>query len=311
MQGDIVSGLLLPVSLAFIMFSLGLGLTPPDFARIVRQPRALIVGVFCHFVLLPLVCFAMIKVAGITGAFAVGFMILAACPTGTSSNLLTYIARGDVALALSFTAVASVLTIFTLPWIVAFSLQHFAGSAQAVSAPVGPMMAQVFLMLGVPVALGMLVRHRQTAWALRMEPRFTRIATVLFLLIVLAAVARNWPLLRDNFTTLAPFAVALNLIMLFCGFMIAWLVRLSRRQSVTLGIETAVQNATLALVIASSVLKQDAMAVPGAVYGVLMYVGGLAFAYGMRRFTSAEASTAAADAAPGERVRGADEIRPA
>lgn len=301
MQGDIVSGILLPASLAFIMFSLGLGLTPPDFARIVRQPRALIVGVLCHFVLLPLACFAMLKVAGIGGAFAVGFMILAACPTGTTSNLLTYIARGDVALALSFTAVASVLTIFTLPLIVAWSLQHFAGTAQAVSVPVGSMMAQVFVILGLPVGVGMVVRHRWTAWALRMEPRFTKVATVLFILIVLAAVTKGWPLLRDNFTTLAPFAVALNLTMLFCGFAIAWLVRLSRRQSVTLGIETAVQNATLALVIASSVLKQDAMAIPGALYGVLMYIGGLAFAFGMRRFTSAEAGVGSADAVPAAR----------
>ena len=89
MQGEIVSTVLLPASLAFIMFSLGLGLTPGDFSRIVKQPRALLVGVLCHFVLLPLVCFGMIKVAGLTGAFAIGFMILAACPTGSTSNLLT------------------------------------------------------------------------------------------------------------------------------------------------------------------------------------------------------------------------------
>jgi BASS family bile acid:Na+ symporter len=292
MQGDFVSGILLPASLAFIMFALGLGLTPPDFARIIRQPRALIVGALCHFVLLPLACFAMLKVAGITGAFAVGFMILAACPTGTTSNLLTYIARGDVALALSFTAVASVLTIFTLPLIVTWSLQHFMGAAQAVSAPAGQMMGQVFVILGLPVAVGMFVRHRWSAWALRMEPKFTKVATVLFILIVVAAVAKGWKLLVDNFTTLAPFAVVLNLSMLLCGFAIAWLVRLSRRQSVTLGIETAVQNATLALVVASSVLKQDAMAIPGALYGVLMYIGGLAFAFGMRRFTRGEAAPA-------------------
>lgn len=291
MQGDLVSGVLLPASLAFIMFSLGLGLTAADFARIVRQPRALIVGVICHFILLPLACFAMLKVSGITGAFAVGFMILAACPTGTTSNLLTYIARGDVALALSFTAVASVLTIFTLPPIVAYALQHFTGSAQAVSAPVGMMMAQVFVMLGLPVMVGMAARHWRTAWALRMEPRATRIATVLFLLIVVAAVVKNWPVVRASFSTLAPFAIALNVAMLLCGFLVAWAVRLSRRQAVTLGIETAVQNAALAMVIASSVLRQDEMAIPGALYGLLMYVGGLAFAFGMRRFTRAEAGS--------------------
>lgn len=283
MQGDLVATVLLPISLAIIMFSLGLGLTGDDFKRIIAQPRALLVGMFCHFVLLPLACFALIKAFGLTGAFAVGFMILAACPTGTTSNLLTYLARGDVALALSFTAVASVLTIFALPLVVSFSLAHFLGSEQAVQAPAGLMMGQILMMLGVPVALGMFVRQRFTAWALRTEPVATRIATVLFILIVVAAALKNWALLRDNFSTLAPFALLLNLSMLAAGFTVAWLARLSRRQAVTLGIETAVQNATLALVIASTVLQQDAMAVPGALYGVLMYAGGLLFAFAMRR----------------------------
>ncbi len=284
MQGDIVSGVLLPLILAFIMFSLGLGLTPGDFRRILAQPRALLVGGVCHFVLLPLVCLLMLKAVGLGGVFAVGFMILAACPTGSTSNLLTYLARGDVALALSFTAVASVLTIFTLPLIVTWALGHFIGAARAVDVPVGLMMGQVALVLGLPVSLGMAARHRWTAWALRFEPRATRVATVLFVLIVVLAVVKNWPLLRDNFSSLAPFAVVLNLGMLALGFAVAWAARLSYRQSVTLGIETAVQNAALALVIASTVLKDDAMAIPGALYGVLMYAGGLVFALVMRRF---------------------------
>ena len=294
MQGDIVSSLLLPAALAFIMFSLGLGLTPADFGRIVKQPRALLVGVLCHFVLLPLACFAMLKVAGIGGAFAVGFMILAACPTGTTSNLLTYIARGDVALALSFTAVASVLTIFTLPLIVSFALSYFAGSEQTVQAPVGAMMKQMVLMLGLPVAIGMALRHLKPVLGQRLEGSCTKIASILFILIVIAAVAKNWALLRDNFFTLAPFAVALNVTMLACGFGAAWLARLSRKQSVTLGIETAIQNGTLAMVIGSSVLKQDAFALPGALYGVLMYASGLAFAYGMRAVVSRESAGAPA-----------------
>lgn len=285
MQGDIVSGVLLPLILAFIMFSLGLGLTTTDFRRILLQPRALLVGVVCHFVLLPLVCYLMLQTMGVTGVFAVGFMILAACPTGTTSNLLTYLARGDVALALSFTAVASVATIFTLPLIVTWALGHFLGAARAVDVPVGQMMGQVAFVLGLPVSLGMAARHRWSHWALRFEPRATRVATALFALIVVLAVVKNWPLLRDNFTSLAPFAVVLNVTMLCIGFGVAWAARLSNRQSVTLGIETAVQNAALALVIASTVLKEDAMAMPGALYGVLMYAGGLVFALAMRRFT--------------------------
>ena len=288
MQGDVVSGVLLPLILAFIMFSLGLGLTVGDFRRIFTQPRALLVGVVCHFVLLPLACFLLLGAWGMTGVFAMGFMILAACPTGSTSNLLTYLARGDVALALSFTAVASVATIFTLPLVVTWALGHYLGTARAIDVPVGLMMGQVALVLGVPVSLGMFARHRFTAWAQRFEPRATRVATGLFVLIVLLAVVKNWPLLRDNFSTLAPFAVLLNVSMLGVGFAVAWAARLPSRQSVTLGIETAVQNAALALVIASTVLKEDAMAIPGAVYGVLMYAGGLVFALAMRRMAQDE-----------------------
>ena len=284
MQGDVVSSVLLPLILGFIMFSLGLGLTLGDFRRILAQPRALLVGMLCHFLLLPLVCYLMLTALGIGGVFAVGFMILAACPTGSTSNLLTYLARGDVALAVSFTAVASVLTIFTLPLIVTWSLAHFMGAARAVDVPVGQMMGQVALVLGLPVSLGMAARQRYGAWALRFEPRATKISTLLFVLIVLAAVVKNWALLVANFGQLAPFAVVLNLGMLSLGFAVAWVARLPYRQAVTLGIETAVQNAALALVIASTVLQEDALAIPGAVYGVLMYAGGLLFALVMRRF---------------------------
>lgn len=285
MTGDFASTMLLPASLAFIMFSLGLGLAFSDFLRIFRQPRALLVGVFCHFVALPLVCFALIQITGLTGAFAVGFMILACCPTGTTSNLLTYLARGDVALALSFTAVASVLTIFTLPFVVAWSLAYFEGTTQSVSVPVAQMMTQVFVMLGLPVGLGMITKAWRPDLAAKLEPKFTKIATLLFVVVVMAAVVKNWTLMQAHFQALAPLAIGLNLVMLAFGFVMAWLVRLPRRQAITLGIESAVQNATLALVIAGTVLKNDAMAVPGAIYGVVMYGGGLAFAMFVRRFT--------------------------
>lgn len=289
-----ITTVLLPLALAFIMFSLGLGLQLEDFRRIVRQPKALLVGVLCHFVALPLVCWALLSLWGLGGVFAVGFMILAACPTGTTSNLLTYIARGDVALAVSFTAVASVATIFTLPFVVSWSLQHYLGASHTVQMPVASVMGQVLLMLGVPVSLGMLMRHLAPARAAALEPVATKLATVLFVLIVALAIVKNWALLRDNFSDLAPFALVLNLTMLAFGFAAALLVRLPRRQAVTLGIESAVQNATLALVVASSILQQEAMSIPGAVYGVLMYAGGLAFAFAMRRFTLERAVAASA-----------------
>lgn len=286
MQGDFVTGVLLPLILAFIMYALGLGLTHWDFRRIVQQPRALIVGVLSQFLLLPVLCYLLLQAFGMTGVFAVGFMILAACPTGTTSNLLTYLARGDVALALSFTAVASVLTIVTLPLITAWSLNHFMGAAQEVAVPVGDMMAQVFVVVGLPVLLGMLTRHFKPVLAQRWEPRATRVATVLFVLVVVAAVAKNWGLLVQHFSSLAVFAVVLNVLAMVGGFVAAWVSRLSRSQSVTVAIETGVQNATLALMIGSSVLGNDALGLPGAIYGVMMYAGGIAFAFWVRRFTA-------------------------
>lgn len=287
MQGDFVTGVLLPLILAFIMYALGLGLTHWDFRRILQQPKALIVGVLSQFVLLPVFCFVLLQAFGMTGVFAVGFMILAACPTGTTSNLLTYLARGDVALALSFTAVASVLTIVTLPLITAWSLNHFMGASQEVAVPVGDMMAQVFVVVGLPVLLGMLTRHFKPVRAQRWEPRATRVATVLFVLVVLAAVAKNWGLLVQHFSSLAVFAVVLNVLVMVAGFVAAWATRLSRSQSVTVAIETGVQNATLALMIGSSVLGNDALGLPGAIYGVMMYAGGIVFAFWVRRFTAA------------------------
>lgn len=285
MQNDIVSMVFLPLALSFIMFSLGLGLTTADFRDIVRQPRALLVGVVCHFVLLPVIAWYLVRWAGLPPAIAVGFMIVAACPTGTTSNLLTYIARGDVALAVSFTAVASVLTVFTLPLIVSAAMDNFMGHAVAVAVPVPLIMAQVFLLLALPVGAGMGLRGRWPERAKAFAPLAARISTVLFFAIMGAAVVKNWKLLHDSFAQLAPIALGLNAAMLAIGLSVAWLVRLPTRQAVTLGIESAIQNAALALVIAGSVLHNDEMVIPAAVYGILMYVGGVAFAFGMRRFT--------------------------
>ena len=283
MSGVQFATVLMPLLLALIMFSLGLGLVPADFRRIAAQPRAFLLGFACHFVLLPLVCFALLSVFPLPGAIAVGFMLIAACPTGTTSNLLTYIARGDVALALSFTAAASLMTIITLPLIVTLAMGHFLGAHQQIDFPVGFMMIQVFAMLGLPVALGMLARRAWPRAAQRFEPLATRLSTLAFAIIVVGALVKNWSLFEQNFSAVAPLALALNVLMLILGFAVAKLGRLQRRQAITIATETAMQNATLAIVIGSTVLQDDALVVPAAIYGVLMYVGGLVFAFTVRR----------------------------
>ncbi len=287
MQGDIISTVLLPLMLCFIMFSLGMGLTVRDFQRVLTQPRAFVIGFLCHFIILPAACFALLQGVNLPPALAVGFMIIAACPTGTTSNLLTYLARGDVALAVSFTAVASLVTIFSLPLITSFALNRFMGADQAIQLPIGLMMGQIFLIVGLPVGLGMLFRAFRPATALRAEPIATKLASVLFVLIVAGALAKNWTLFVGTFGRLAPLVLALNLSMLAVGYGLSRLARLERRQAVTVALETAVQNATLAILIGSSILKNDQMALPGVVYGVMMYAGGLVFVFVARRFLSA------------------------
>jgi BASS family bile acid:Na+ symporter len=283
MQPDALSQALLPLGLMFIMFSLGMGLTLQDFRRVFAYPRAFLAGVVCHFVLLPLVAFGFVKGFGVSGALAVGFMLIAACPTGTTSNLLTYFARGDVALALSFTAFAGLVSIVTVPLIVSAAIAHFTAGARAVPFPVGQTMAQIFVVMGLPVAAGMLVRARARGFAQRWQPMLGTASAVVFVAIIAVSVARNWSLFQQHTAALAPLVVAINLTMLGLGYGLARLARADRRQSVTVAIESSVQNATLAIVIASSILRDDTMMLPGAIYGVMMYVGGIAFVFIARR----------------------------
>ncbi len=299
MQGDFLSSFVLPLALAFIMFGLGLGLTLPDFERVFRYPRAFSVGVVCHFVLLPLVGLGVVEGFGISGAMAVGYMLIAACPTGATSNLLTFHARGDVALAVSFTAFAGLVSIVTVPLIVGWSYVRYMGAEQAIVFPYAQIMVQIFLVMGLPVALGMALRVKASAWVAQWHPRISRAGTFLFVLIVVAAVAKNWGVFKQHGLELAPLVLAMNLVMLLLGFGLSVLVRVPLRQAATVAIESSVQNGALAIVLASSVLGNNTMMLPAAVYSVVMYGGGIAFVFLMRRYLPplSVAETAAAQAA--------------
>jgi BASS family bile acid:Na+ symporter len=275
------------LGLAFIMFTLGAGLVLSDFKRVVLAPRAFAIGFICHFALLPSVAYGVIQFFGLTGAMAVGFMIIAACPTGTTSNILTYHARADVALALSFTAVAGVVAIFSVPLILSWSLNHFLGGAQQVAFPYGLVMGQIFMILGVPVALGMLLRNRAPAFTRNHHKTMGLVATLVFVVIVIAAVAKNWAIFKEHGMSLAPMVFSINAIMLVLGFGLSRLAGVGMRQAATVGIESSVQNSTLAIVISSSILANDTMALPAAVYSIAMYATGIAFVLVVRRWVPA------------------------
>lgn len=277
---DLLINVILPLSLAIIMLSLGIGLTLADFGRVALRPKAFAVGAICQVVLLPVAALALAGVFGLTGALAVGFFILALCPGGVTSNMISKLARGDVALSVSLTAVISLLSILTVPVLAAWSVRYFMGDA-APPVSVTSLAIAMFLITTLPVAIGVAIRHFSSAFADQVEPVLSVIATVLFIVIVLAALAGNWSLFIENLATLGPALVSLNIILMIAGLLIAGLAGLAWQARKTISIETGIQNATLGITLGAIISGQSegfsTFALPSAVYGITMYLVALPF----------------------------------
>ncbi len=268
----ILTEVFLPLSLAFIMFSMGLALTVGDFRRVVVQPKAFAIGAVAQVILLPVIAYVIVLLWPIDPTLAVGVMILAACPGGVTSNLLTHLAKGDTALSVTLTAVISVVGVVTIPFIVNFALSQFAGATEDVALPIGRTIFSIFLITTVPVAIGMAVKRLVNRFAGSLEPVARIISTVLFIVIVLGAIAKEWGNLPGYFAEAGSITLVLNLIMMVLGFYIARAFVLGRRQGIAISLETGLQNATLTIFIAATLLGDVRLAIPGAIYGLLMFV---------------------------------------
>ena len=272
--------IILPLSLVFIMFTLGLGLTTNDFINIVREPKALGIGIMNQMVLLPIVAFCIVTLSGLTQEMAVGMMILASCPGGVTSNMITKLAKGDTALSISYTAVVSIVTVITLPMISALSMQHFMGS-DAPPLDILSLGLTMFLITAVPVGIGLLVHERYQGLSDSFEPMATRISTVLFVIIVIGALASEWEAFIDNVLTLGPAIIVLMIIMLFIGYKSAQWFSMGERRAVTVAIESGIQNATVGITIGNMILNPETglslLSLPSGVYGILMYLVCLPF----------------------------------
>ncbi|GAA1781274.1 bile acid:sodium symporter family protein [Agromyces lapidis] len=271
----------LPVALGIIMFGLGLSLTPRDFTRVAKQPKAVLVALACQLVLLPLICLGLVLLFQLPPVLAVGMMLLAASPGGTTANLYSHLFRGDVALNISLTAVNSVLAVFTLPLITNLAIAYFLPGDDALGLQFAKTIEVFAIVLG-PVVLGMLVRWWKPAFADRMD-KPVRIASVVILVVVIAgAIATNLELLLANAGTLALITVLFCVLSLAVGFAVPRLLRVGRAQSVASSFEIGIHNATLAIVIAQTVIGSVEMSLPAAVYGVLMFFVALAFGFLIR-----------------------------
>ncbi|WP_416675703.1 bile acid:sodium symporter family protein [Egbenema bharatensis] len=274
MQSNLFTAVLLPLALAIVMLGMGLSLVPQDFQRITRYPKAVTVGILCQVLLLPLIGALITLIVPMQPAIAVGLIVLAVCPGGPSSNLMTYLARGDVALSVTLTAINSIITIFTIPIISNLALQHFLGQTAAISLPIGQTMLQIFLITLLPIAIGMLIRRQFPTTARRLEKQMSRLAIGLLGLIIGLLLLREGSQLPQFLVQVGMGVLLLNLLAMLTGFGAGKLFQLPLPQQICLAIEVGIQNGTLAIAITAGLLNDADMAVPAAVYSLLMYLTG-------------------------------------
>ena len=272
----------LPLSLVFIMFTLGLGLTLDDFINLIHRPKAFFVGIMNQMILLPVVAFFSISLMGITKELAVGMMILASCPGGVTSNIITKLAKGDTALSISYTAIVSIITIVTLPLITGFSMKHFMG-ADAPTLNLISLGLTMFLITAIPVGIGMVVRFKFRIIADSFESTATKISTVLFIIIIVGALLSEWNIFINNLSTLGAGMILLMVIMITIGYNSSKWFRMKNQQAITVAIESGIQNGTVGITIGNIILNPDTglsiLSIPSGVYSILMYFICLPFVF--------------------------------
>jgi len=265
------------------MFALGLGLTFADFARVAKKPRDFIVGAASQLILLPAVAFALVSVWSLPPELALGVMIIAAAPGGVTSNILTAFARGDVALSISLTAVISLVCVVTIPFIVVFAHGQLMGGDAVGDVSVGKTALSVFVIVTVPVVLGLLVRQFASGFAIGVERIAERVSTILFVIVLLGAIIKE----RDNivayFAQAGLVTLALNVAMMVLAYGIARIFASGSRQRIAISIECGLQNGTLAIAVATLMFGGGLVAVPAATYSLIMFATALIYIALLRR----------------------------
>jgi BASS family bile acid:Na+ symporter len=280
-----IGTIILAISLIIIMFGMGLSLVKEDFTRLLKQPKAVFIGLLNQIVLLPLIAFLIVTSLGVGSDIAIGVMILAACPGGPTSNLITYLAKGDSGLSVSLTSVNSLITIFTIPFVVDFALTYFLNAQETITIDKVKTVVQIFVIVIIPVTLGMMLKRSKPNFADRMnKPVRIASALVLFLVILGLVIKKKADLIpylqQAGITTLL-----LNVATMFVGFLTARLAQLKSKQALTISIESGIQNGTMAIAIASGILMNENFAIAPAVYSLIMFVtGGIQIGLGNSKF---------------------------
>ncbi len=284
---ELIVNVFLPFALALIMFGLGLTLTVGDFRRVTKMPKAVIVALACQLVLIPAICVGVVLLFGLTPALAVGMMLVAASPGGTTANLFSHLAGGDVAFNITLLAVNSIIAVVTLPIVVSLSVAGFMGTETSIRLPADKMIS-VFAVVLVPVAIGMFIRHRFTTWAERMRGPVKIGSVVVLALVIVIAVVQEWALFRDNATSIGLVCLVFSVLSLLVGFYVPRLLRIGRRQAIASAMEIGTHNTVLAVAIALNVIGSTEIAIPAAVYGLVAFIPAGIAAYLLSRTTETE-----------------------
>ncbi len=287
MSENFFSDILLPITLAIITLGMGLAIESKDFAGIFRYPKAIITGLISQMLVLPLIAFIICYFFDIDPVYKVGLIIIAACPGGATSNLVNFMLNGNVALSLSITLVNSLITLFTIPIIVGIGLEFFRDERAIIHLPFGDTILNIFLIVAIPAAVGVTIRHYFRGFAIGLEKPLRYVLPVLLLLVysgVLFIDQGAESLHLMDYVNLYPPAILLNVFSMLGGWVIARQMGLKRRNQYTIAVEVGLQNSTLAIFIAATLLSNQQMAVVPIIYGSFSFFTTWGFGYLLKRF---------------------------
>lgn len=271
----IIGQIFLPISLAIIMFGMGLGLVTGDFVRLFSFPKAVLVGLCNQLLLLPLIGFAIVVLFDLNPSMAIGVMIISVCPGGPTSNLITQVSRGNIGLSVTLTALASLITVFTIPILLSKAIAYFTGNTGVViQLPILETMVQILVITIIPISIGMMIRKQKEAFALSMEKPMRTASTVLFVIIFLVIIIANKDNLVQAMKEVGLATLLLNLLTMGLGFLTAKLFGIAGNSQITITIESGIQNGTLAFVIATTILNNFEMGLPAGAYSIWMFITG-------------------------------------
>ena len=278
MEASILVKVVLPLSLFIIMLGMGLALKPVDFKMVMVRPKAVALGLVAQMLMLPILAYLIVLAFGMTGAVAVGVMILALCPGGTTSNLYTYLAKGDIALSVTLTSLVSLIAPFTVPLMIVMFMSMLMGQEEYLHLPVLKTIIQWVVITILPISIGMYIHNKKPQWAQKAD-KPVKVFSILFLFLIVAMIVfNNLHNMAEYFAKAGLAAIILNIASMVLGYILAKVAQLNEAQSKAIGIEVGFQNGTLAIVIALTLLENTEMAIAATCYSLSMFVTGAVFA---------------------------------